>query len=281
MKRINGKVSGRNASISKASLKEWLPLQEWFSTDPFYEVLSLDDILDYYDEFADGGIYCVNIEYNEQDSYPVSLISWKGAKETEHPIEFEDISKVSYISDSMTIPSYRKRGLQANLMLYALKEMKKRRYETVYLRTVEDSEMNTLAKKAGMNLCLKDGEVINQITKTPRSINYIKELNQDKKKKLFDLVKGLILQYEEVEKNYIKIFKPDDKGIMNLLNMLNHIEIKSQDKSFQIKFGKNISETSDQVMIPEIRCFYEGNIQIMILKLERMIASYRRKKLSK
>lgn len=281
MKRIKGKISGRNAFINDADKKDWLTMQEWFATKPFYELLSLDDILDYYKEFQDGGIYCANIEYEEGHSYPVSLISWKGAKETEHPITFEDISKVSYISDSMTIPSYRKRGLQANLMLYALREMKKNGYEYVYLRTVEESEMNTLAKKAGMNLCMKDNKVIKQITKTPRSIQYIEELNSVSKKKLFNLVKKLVLQYDEVEKEKIADIMPNKKGIMNLLEMLNDLEIKSQDKSFQIKFGKNISETSDQVMIPEIRCFYEGSIQIMILKLGRMLASYNKTKISK
>lgn len=275
MKRISRKISGRNVFIKEADKHDWLVMQEWFATKPFYELLSLDDILDYYEEFRDGGAYVAEIEYEPGCAYPVSLLSWKGAKETEHPVAFEDISRVAYISDSMTIPSYRKRGIQTQLLYLALKEMKRKGYKEVYLRTVDGSEMNSLAKKAGMNICKNEyGSMIVQVTKTPRSLEYIDELKTNERKKLRLLVKTLIMAYDNQK---VDLNVPATKrGIIHLLNKLDELEIQTQDKTFQKKFGKNIEETADQIMIPEVRCFYRGSIQVMILKLGKLISRYNR-----
>lgn len=272
MKKIGRKVSGKNAYIVIANISDWVPIQEWFSTGPFYEVLSIDDIVEYYNEFESGGAHVVKIEFQKGKMYPVSLLSWKPAKENEHPLVFEDISKVAYISDSITIPSYRKRGLQSLLLYNALEEMKEKGFEEVYLRTIEDSEMNSLSKKSGMEICKKNGNTIIQITKTPRSEEYIDELDTYGKKALFDLLKELIEKYDtdKVDFNLIS----NKSGIMKLLNILNELEIQSEDKTFQKKFGKNISETVDQVSIPEKRLFYKGNIDFMLNKLKTVISSY-------
>lgn len=276
MKKFVKKISGRNLNIEDTDMQCWLVMQEWFATKPFYEVLSLDDILDYYEEFKCGGAYVAKVEYEKGSSYPVSLLSWKGAKETEHPIEIKNVSKMAYISDSMTIPSYRRRGIQTELLYYALEKMKDNGYEEVYLRTVEGSEMNKLAKKAGMHHSKNNaGELVLQITKTPRSFEYIEEMKFKDREKLHDLLIKLIREYdeEEIDLNVAA----DKKGLLYLLNILNELEIKTQDKSFQKKFGKNIEETVDQVMIPEIRCFYEGNIEKMLETLENVIRSYSKK----
>lgn len=276
MKRISKKISGRNVFVKDANKQDWLVMQEWFATKPFYELLSLDDILEYYEEFRDGGAYVAEIEYEPGHSYPVSLLSWKGAKETEHPVMFKDISEVAYISDSMTIPSYRKRGIQTQLLYIALKEMKSKGYKEVYLRTVEGSEMNSLAKKAGMDICKNGyGDMIIQITKTPRSLEYIDELKAADRKKLHLWLRNLIRAYD-TQKVDVNV-PPTKRGIIHLLNKLNELEIQTQDKSFQNKFGKNIEETVDQIMIPELRCFYRGNIQVMILRLSKLIVQYNKR----
>lgn len=272
MKKIGRKVSGKNAYIVIANIDDWVPIQEWFSTGPFYEVLSIDDIVEYYNEFKNGGANVVKIEFQKGKMYPVSLLSWKPAKENEHPLVFKDISKVAYISDSITIPSYRKRGLQSLLLYNALEEMKEKGFEEVYLRTIEESEMNSLSKKSGMEICKENGNTIIQITKTPRSEEYIDELDTYGKKALFDLLKELIEKYDTEKVDFDLI--SNKSGIMKLLNILNELEIQSEDKTFQKKFGKNISETVDQVSIPEKRLFYKGNIDFMLNKLKTVISSY-------
>lgn len=272
MKKIGRKVSGKNAYILIVNLIDWVLMQEWFSTAPFYEVLSIDDIVEYYNEFENGGAHVVKIEFQKDKMYPVSLLSWKPAKENEHPLVFENISKVAYISDSMTIPSYRKRGLQSLLLYNALEEMKEKGFEEVYLRTIEGSEMNSLAKKSGMEICNENGNTIIQITKTPRSEEYIDELDTYGKKALFNLLKELIEKYDTEKVDFDLI--SNKNGIMKLLSILNELEIQSEDKTFQKKFGKNISETVDQVSIPEKRLFYKGNIDFMFNKLKNVISSY-------
>ncbi len=276
MKKNVKKISGRNLIIENADKMNWLIMQEWFATKPFYELLSLDDILEYYNEFNEGGAYVAKVEYEKDNSYPVSLLSWKGAKETEHPIYIKDTSKMAYISDSMTLPSYRRRGIQTELLYFALSKMKDKGYESVYLRTVEDSEMNKLAKKSGMKLCKDENKnVILQITKTPRSFEYIYEMKKVNREKLYNLLIKLIKEYddEEIQLNV----KADKAGLLYLLNILNELEINTKDKTFQKKFGKNIEETADQVMIPEVRCFYEGNIQNMINTLKKVKMLYQTK----
>lgn len=271
------KISGRNLIIENADKMNWLVMQEWFATKPFYELLSLDDILEYYNEFNQGGAYVAKVEYEKGKSYPVSLLSWKGSKETEHPIDIKDTSKMAYISDSMTLPSYRRRGIQTELLYFALNKMKEKGYQNVYLRTVEDSEMNKLAQKSGMILCKdKNMDTILQITKTPRSFEYIEEMKRPNREKLYSLLVKLITEYdnETIDLNV----EADKPGLLYLLNILNELEINTQDKTFQKKFGKNIEETVDQVMIPEVRCFYEGNIQNMIETLNKVIASYKSKR---
>lgn len=267
------KISGRNLIIDKADKMNWLVMQEWFATKPFYELLSLDDILEYYNEFNQGGAYVAKVEYEKNKSYPVSLLSWKGSKETEHPIIIKNVSKMAYISDSMTLPSYRRRGIQTELLYFALNKMKEKGYESVYLRTVEDSEMNTLAQKSGMKLCKdQNNDTVLQITKTPRSFEYIEEMKKPNREKLYNLLIKLITEYDN-EKIDLNV-EADKEGLLYLLNILNELEINTQDKTFQKKFGKNIEETVDQVMIPEVRCFYEGNIDKMIETLNEVIASY-------
>lgn len=142
-------IDGRATRINNTDLPNWWVLQQHFAYPPFNEFFDTDKLIEYYSEFVDGGIYQLEINIIDDIWLPVGLISWHPMIEGAHPVNFTNIEKVAYISDSITYKSYQNKGIQTKLFDYAFGQMRMQNYKTVYLRTSPNSNMCKLAVKLG------------------------------------------------------------------------------------------------------------------------------------
>jgi len=164
MKKLkNFTLDGCITRINETDLATWWMLQQFFAYPPFNEFFDTDKLIDYFNEFANGGINHMEIEIQKGMWVPVALMSWHPMVEGDHPVHFPDPKRVAYISDSITCLGYQKKGVQKQLFAYTLEDMKNRNFSSVYLRTSRQSSMYYLARKMGF-------EQISDITQTVSSM---------------------------------------------------------------------------------------------------------------
>lgn len=144
------KIDGRATRINDTDFSSWWILQQHFAYPPFNEFFDTDKLIEYYDEFVDGGIHQLEINVKDNIWLPVALISWHPMEKRAHPIDFAE-EKVAYISDSITCIAYQNKGVQTKLFEYTFEEMKRQGYDAVYLRTSPSSNMCKLALKLGFS----------------------------------------------------------------------------------------------------------------------------------
>ena len=150
MKKLeNFTLDGCVTRIKETTLATWWMLQQFFAYPPFNEFFDTSKLIDYFGEFVNGGINHMEIEIQNGIWVPVALMSWHPMVVGDHPLHFSNPESVAYISDSITCLGYQKKGVQKQLFDYTLKEMKKRKFTLVYLRTSRQSSMYYLAKKMG------------------------------------------------------------------------------------------------------------------------------------
>lgn len=164
MKKLkNFTLDGRATRIKETSLSTWWILQQFFAYPPFNEFFDTSKLIDYFGEFANGGINHMEIEIQDGMWVPLALMSWHPMVVGDHPVQFQHPERVAYISDSITCLGYQKKGVQKQLFSYTLSEMKKRGFTFVYLRTSRQSSMYYLAKKMGFVQVPNVTQVVNSM----------------------------------------------------------------------------------------------------------------------
>lgn len=146
----NFSLDGRQTRIVPTDLKNWWILQQFFAYPPFDEFFDTDKLIEYFNEFVDGGINQLEIEIVPDVWVPVAMLSWHPMVPKAHPVSFPATDSVAYISDVITCLGYQKKGVQKQMMAYTFEEMRKRGFSTVYLRTSYLSSMYYLAPKMGL-----------------------------------------------------------------------------------------------------------------------------------
>lgn len=156
-------LDGRLTRIKETTLATWWILQQFFAYPPFNEFFDTSKLIDYFNEFSNGGINHLEIEIQDGIWCPVALMSWHPMVIGDHPINFQKDERVAYISDSITCLGYQKKGIQKQLFSYTLSEMKRKHFTSVYLRTSRQSSMYYLASKMGF-------EQLSNVTQTVTSM---------------------------------------------------------------------------------------------------------------
>lgn len=102
-------LDGRLTRIKETTLATWWILQQFFAYPPFNEFFDTSKLIDYYNEFSNGGINHMEIEIQNGIWVPVALMSWHPMIVGDHPVNFHEDERVAYISDSITCLGYQKR----------------------------------------------------------------------------------------------------------------------------------------------------------------------------
>ena len=119
-----------------------------FAYAPFFEKWTPEMVKETYDSFnvTDGNIF----GYYVKDKC-AGIVTIRPMIKNEHPISYPDNVKVMYLSDVATLPEFRKRGIGANLIEFAMRHSKVLGYDYIYLRTNEKgkSMSYSIAEKCG------------------------------------------------------------------------------------------------------------------------------------
>lgn len=117
-----------------------------FTSFPYFESWSDEEIKQEYDSFEDGFIFGF---YTPSDEC-IAFIAFRPYKIGEHPVIFSNKAKVIYLSDIATKFEYRHNGVASALLEYAIKYMRNLGYDYIYARTNEDNSMfYSIAMKFG------------------------------------------------------------------------------------------------------------------------------------
>ena len=133
------------------SYKEFETIFKAYTLFPYYEEWRTAEIRAEYELNKENG-FIYGCYYN---GICVGLVSMNQARLYNHPIHFEEIEKVLYISNIVVDINYRYHGFGTKLTAFAVKFAKNHGYKAIYFRYRERHEFGAqIAKRLGFVRCM-------------------------------------------------------------------------------------------------------------------------------
>ena len=145
--------------ITEERYEDFYKLYKVFESPPYSEKFSDEEIRAEYELLTSHG----HVYGYYEDDVCIGMVTYNDKKCYNHPVNYDAVEKVAYLSDVAVLPEYRNMGIGTILMHYVVNCAKQEGYDFIYMRTLqpEQSMSYKIALRVGFIL-LKATEIVDR-----------------------------------------------------------------------------------------------------------------------